>query len=130
MCNFLKTCFKFNFSQNGILIQKFICKQTNQVTPPEKFNKLKNILINIFFLYCFNFTLNSLTPQNRFYNRKHFKLTSGLLKESFMRNQTEKLIRFKNKNTCNKKRLQKGRFKNEKEFFFKNYGTAVGFGNG
>jgi len=38
--------------------------------------------------------------------------------------------RFKNKNTCNKKRLQKGRFKDEKEFFFKNYGITVGFGNG
>lgn len=111
MCNFLKTCFKFNFSQNGILMQKFICNRTNQVTPPEKFNKLKNILINIFSLYCFNFTLNLLTPQNRFYNRKHFKLTSGLLEERLVRNRLITFNRFKNKNTCNNKRLQKGRLK-------------------
>ena len=76
-------------------MQKFICKQTNQVTPPEKFNKLKNILINIFSLYCFNFTLNLLTPQNRFYNRKHFKLTSGLLEERLVRNRLITFNRFK-----------------------------------
>lgn len=97
MCDFLQTCFKFNFSQNGILMQKFICKQTNQVTPPprKKIDKLKNILINILLLYCFNFTLNLFTPQNRFYNRKSFRLTSILLEERFVRNRLITFNRFK-----------------------------------
>ena len=96
MCDFLQTCFKFNFSQNGILMQKFICKQTNQVNPPQKkIDELKNILINILLLYCFNFTLNLFTPQNRFYNRKSFRLTSILLEERFVRNRLITFNRFK-----------------------------------
>lgn len=57
----------FNFCQNNISIEK------DFYPPPKKFNKLKNILINIFSLYFFNLTVNRVCSKIFYFQYKIVK---------------------------------------------------------